>query len=161
MKFLLAVHGTRGDVEPCAAVGVELLRRGHEVRMAAPPNMLGFVKSVGLDAVAYGPDSLAQLEEPIFRNLWKFRNPISLVHEGAEYMTRGWAEMSATLTSLADGAGLIVTGQTYQGVPANVAEYYDIPFAALHYFPHRPNGQLIPLLPSPLVRFGMMVGEWI
>ena len=161
MKFLLAVHGTRGDVEPCAAVGVELLRRGHEVRMAAPPNMLGFVKSVGLDAVAYGPDSLTQLEEPIFRNLWKFRNPISLVHEGAEYMTRGWAEMSATLTSLADGAGLIVTGQTYQGVPANVAEYYDIPFAALHYFPHRPNGQLIPLVPSPLVRFGMLVGEWI
>ncbi len=42
---------------------VELLRRGHEVRMAAPPNMVGFVESVGLDAVAYGPDSLTQLEE--------------------------------------------------------------------------------------------------
>jgi UDP:flavonoid glycosyltransferase YjiC (YdhE family) len=161
MKFVLAVHGTRGDVEPCAAVGVELLRRGHEVRMAAPPNMLGFVKSVGLDAVAYGPDSLAQLEEPIFRKWYTVRNPISVLREGAEYVTRGWAEMSATLTSLADGADLIVTGQTYQGVPANVAEYYGIPFAALHYFPQRPNGHLIPHLPAPVLRFAWTVSGWV
>ncbi len=37
MKFVLAVHGTRGDVEPCAAVGVELQRRGHEVRWRCRP----------------------------------------------------------------------------------------------------------------------------
>jgi UDP:flavonoid glycosyltransferase YjiC (YdhE family) len=161
MKFVVAVHGTRGDVEPCAAVGLELLRRGHEVRMAAPPNMLGFVKSVGLDAVAYGPDSLAQLEEPIFRKFWTIRNPFSVVQEGMEYMTRGWPEMSATLTSLADGADLILHDQTYQGVAANVTEYYDIPFAAMHHFPHRVNGQLISFLPSRVVRFGMRVGEWV
>ncbi len=29
MKFVLAAHGTRGDVEPCAVVGLELQRRGH------------------------------------------------------------------------------------------------------------------------------------
>jgi UDP:flavonoid glycosyltransferase YjiC (YdhE family) len=160
MKFVVAVHGTRGDVEPCAAVGLELLRRGHEVRMAAPPNLLGFVNSVGLDAVAYGPDSAAQLEEDVFRDLVRIRNPISMLHEGMEYMTRGWAEMSATLTSLADGADLILHDQTYQGVAANVVEYYDIPLAAMHHFPHRVNGQLIPLLPAPLVRFGMAVGDW-
>ena len=57
MKFALAAHGTRGDVEPCAAVGLELLRRGHEVRMAVPRNLVGFVESAGLAAVAYGPDS--------------------------------------------------------------------------------------------------------
>jgi vancomycin aglycone glucosyltransferase len=58
MKFVLAGDGSRGDVEPCAAVDRELLRRGHEVRVAAPPNLLGFVESAGLAAVAYGPDSL-------------------------------------------------------------------------------------------------------
>jgi UDP:flavonoid glycosyltransferase YjiC (YdhE family) len=161
MKFVLAVHGTRGDVEPCAAVGVELLRRGHEVHLAAPPNMLGFVKSVGLHAVAYGPDSLAQLEETIFRRWYTVRNPINVLREGAEYVTRGWAEMSATLTSLADGADLIATGQTYQGVPVNVAEYYDIPFAAFHYFPQRPNGHLIPHLPPPVLRLAGTVGGWV
>ena len=36
---------------------MELLRRGHEVRMAVPPNLIGFVEAVGLTGVAYGPDS--------------------------------------------------------------------------------------------------------
>ena len=40
MKFVMAAFGSRGDVEPCAAVAVELLRRGHDVRMAVPPEML-------------------------------------------------------------------------------------------------------------------------
>jgi len=161
MKFVVAVHGTRGDVEPCAAVGLELLRRGHDVRMAVPPNLLGFIESVGLAGVAYGPDSHAQLREDIARNLWTIRNPISLWRAGTEYITRGWAEMSATLKSLAYGADLILTGQLYQGIAVNVAEYYDIPLAALHQFPHRVNGQLFPFLPSPLIRSTMRALEWL
>ncbi len=43
-----------------------------------------------------------------------------------------------------------MTGQTYHGVVANVAEYYDIPMAALHHFPMRVNGQVaIPPVPTP------------
>ena len=56
MKFVLASYGTRGDVEPCVAVGRELLRRGHEVRMAVPPDLVGFAEAAGLAAVAYGLD---------------------------------------------------------------------------------------------------------
>jgi UDP:flavonoid glycosyltransferase YjiC (YdhE family) len=159
MKVVLAAHGTRGDVEPCAAVGRELLRRGHEVRMAVAPNLIGFIESVGLAAVAYGPDSQAQLEENS-RKFWKVRSPMSLVRDVMEYVTQGWAEMSVTLTSLADGADLMLTGQNYQGVAANVADYYDIPFAALHYFPHRINGQLVPFLPPSLIRPAIALLEW-
>ena len=56
MKFVLAFYGTRGDVEPGVAVGRELLRRGHDVRMAVPPDLVGFAEAAGLAAVAYGPD---------------------------------------------------------------------------------------------------------
>ncbi|WP_156764503.1 glycosyltransferase, partial [Mycobacterium sp. E3247] len=37
MKFAVASYGTRGDIEPCLAIGRELTRRGHDVRMAVPP----------------------------------------------------------------------------------------------------------------------------
>jgi UDP:flavonoid glycosyltransferase YjiC (YdhE family) len=161
MKFALAAHGTRGDIEPCAAVGRELLHRGHEVRMAVPPNLVGFVESAGLAAVAYGPDSQKQLEEDFVRKFWKIQNPIALVRAGTEYLTQGWAEMSRTLASLADGADLILTGALYQAVAANVAEYYDIPLAALHCFPLRANGRLFPILPPPLVRSGISVIWWL
>lgn len=55
MKFVLASYGTRGDIEPCAAVGRELIRRGHDVCMAVPPDLIGFVEAAGLTAVPYGP----------------------------------------------------------------------------------------------------------
>ncbi|MDT5390339.1 MAG: hypothetical protein QOE04_3980, partial [Mycobacterium sp.] len=31
MKVVVACYGTRGDVEPCAAIGRELQHRGHDV----------------------------------------------------------------------------------------------------------------------------------
>ena len=43
--------------------------------------------------------------------------------------------MSTTLTSLADGADLLITGLLFEPPAANVAEYYDIPLATLHYCP--------------------------
>jgi UDP:flavonoid glycosyltransferase YjiC (YdhE family) len=161
MRFAVAVHGTRGDVEPCAAVALELVRRGHTVRMAVPPNLVGFVESAGLTAVAYGPDSQSELEEEFFRNFWKVQNPINLIRTGTEYITRGWAEMSVTLTSLAEGADLVLTGMIYQELAANVAEYHDIPLAALHYFPIRANGRLIPFVPAPLVRSAISAIWWL
>jgi UDP:flavonoid glycosyltransferase YjiC (YdhE family) len=164
MKFALAAHGLRGDVEPCAAVGLELLRRGHEVVMAVPPNLVGFVESAGLSAVAYGPQWQLQPDEDFARNFWKIQHPMKWMHaarEAIEFTTRGWAQMSSTLTSLAEGADLLVAGAPFQEVAANVGEYYEIPLAALHYFPMCVNGQLIPGLPSPLIRSAMTVAWWV
>src|SRR5258708_30015798 len=58
MKIVVAAYGSRGDVEPAIAVGAELLRRGHDVRMATtvPPEMRAYVESAGLFSVPYGRD---------------------------------------------------------------------------------------------------------
>ncbi|HET7075379.1 MAG TPA: glycosyltransferase [Mycobacterium sp.] len=166
MKFVLAAHGTRGDVEPCATVGVELRRRGHEVRMAVPPNLVEFVEAAGLAAVSYGPDTREQIVAvaDFTHNAFKIQNPVDFVRAGKELFVEGWAGMSRTLTTLADGADLLLTGQTYHGVVANVAEYYDIPVAGLHHFPVRVNGQIgVPFLPSPapVVRTTLKAGWWL
>ena len=169
MKFVLACYGSRGDVEPCVAVGCELLRRGHEVRMAVAPDLVGFVESVGLAAVAYGLDTRAIVEAErdfwtrFFRNFWRIQDMIRLRREDWELVTQCWGEMTTTLTSLADGADLLIAGLIFEPAAANVAEYYDIPLATLHFFPVRANGQLqlLPFLPSPLSRSAMTVNEWL
>jgi UDP:flavonoid glycosyltransferase YjiC (YdhE family) len=160
MRFALAMHGSRGDVEPCAAVGVELQRRGHDVRIAVPPNLVGFVESAGLAAVRYGPDSQELIDDDFVRNYWKMQ-PLNFVRAFKEYVTRGWADMSATLMSLADGADVVLTGTIYQGVAANVAECCDIPLAALHYFPSRANGHLVPIVPAPVTRSAISAVWWL
>ena len=167
MKFVLACYGSRGDVEPCVAVGRELLRRGHDVRMAVPPDLIGFAESAGPAAVAYGPDVQPILDAHrdfwtrLFRNFWRIQDLIRLRREVAEPVIQRWEEISTTLTSLADGADLLVTGLNFEDAAANVAEYYDIPLATLHYFPVRANGQLLAFLPGPLGRSAMTVYEWV
>jgi UDP:flavonoid glycosyltransferase YjiC (YdhE family) len=166
VKFVLAAHGTRGDVEPCAAVGVELQRRGHEVRMAVPPDLVDFVALAGLPAAPYGPDSREQMAAvaDLTHNAFKIQNPVNFARAGKKLFVEGWAEMSRTLTSLADGADLLLTGQTYHGLVANVAEYHDIPVVGLHHFPVRVNGQVgLPFLPTPApaVRMTLKVGWWL
>jgi UDP:flavonoid glycosyltransferase YjiC (YdhE family) len=167
MRFVLASYGRRGDVEPSVAVGRELLRRGHEVRMAVPPDLVGFVESAGLPAAACGLDTQAIAEAQrnlwtrFFRNFWRIRDLIRLWRESRELTVQCWGEMTRTLTSLADGTDLLCTGLIFEQPAANVAEYYDIPLATLHYFPVRTHGQLLPFLPAPLIRSAMTVNEWL
>jgi UDP:flavonoid glycosyltransferase YjiC (YdhE family) len=166
MKFALASWGVRGDIEPCAALGRELVRRGHEVHMAVPPDLVGFVEAAGLTAVSYGLDTQAVLGAyrnfwtSFFRNFWRIRHLIKLWREVWEPARRCRTEASTTLTSLADRADLLFTSLNFEDAAANVAEYYNIPLATVHNFPLRANGQLVPILPSPLSRSAMTVFEW-
>jgi UDP:flavonoid glycosyltransferase YjiC (YdhE family) len=168
VKFVLASFGTRGDIEPCAALGRELLRRGHDVRIAVPPDLVGFAESTGLAAVPYGPDSQAMLAAyrdfwiALFRNFWRIRKLRRLWSELSEPVAQTWGELSTTLTSLLDeGADLLFTGLAFERPAANVAEHYDMPLATLHYVPVRANSQLLPFLPAPLARLTMTVFEWV
>jgi UDP:flavonoid glycosyltransferase YjiC (YdhE family) len=167
MKFVLASYGTRGDVEPCVAVGRELVQRGHEVRMAVSPDLVGFAESAGLAAVAYGPDARRWQDlhrdflTHLFRKPWKTKDLLRLGREDWRLLTQCWQQTSATLRSLANGADLLLTGVLGEQPAANVAEYYDIPLATLHTRPMRPNGQAVPLLLAPLVRLAMTASEWL
>ncbi|MEE2854436.1 MAG: glycosyltransferase [Actinomycetota bacterium] len=167
MKCVLASYGTRGDVEPCVAVGRELLRRGHDVRMAVPPDLVGFAEAAGLTAVAYGPDTREwwgahrDLWTRSFQNFWKVRDLIRSWREIGESVTNYWAEINATLRSLADGADLLITFLNFEQPAANVAEYYDIPLATLHLAPVRVNGQVLPFLSPAWCRSAVRAYEWV
>ena len=97
----------------------------------------------------------------LFRAPWKVRNLANLLTEMWEPLRQSWAEMSRTLTSLTDGADLLLSSNVgFEMQAANIAEYYDIPLATLHWYPMRPNGQLAPFLPAPVCRAGMEMYDW-
>jgi UDP:flavonoid glycosyltransferase YjiC (YdhE family) len=170
MRLVLASYGSRGDVEPCVAVGLELLRRGHDVCVAVPPDLVGFAKTAGVPAVAYGPDTQVWWDAhrdfwtrflgEFSKNFWKIRDLIRLWREVGEPVIEHWDQIATTLATLADGADLLVTFLNFEPPAANVAEYYDIPLATLHVAPVRANGQFLPFLPPALGRRALTVYEW-
>ncbi|OBK45112.1 glycosyltransferase [Mycobacterium sp. 1081908.1] len=143
MKFVLACWGSRGDIEPVAVVGRELARRGHEVCMAVPPDQIAFVEKLGLSAVAYGVDwsesmkPLRSFMSLFFREPWRIRGLIKFWRDRWDVFTTCWADMSRTLVAAAEGADLLLTGQSWEEQASSVAEYYNIPLATLHYNPIR------------------------
>jgi UDP:flavonoid glycosyltransferase YjiC (YdhE family) len=167
MKFVLACYGVRGDVDPGVVVGRELVSRGHDVTIAVSPNLVGFAESTGLTAVAYGLDPQALVDAQrdyftcFFRSPWRIQDLIRLARESRELASESWAEMNRTLTSLADGADVLISGPQFEQPVANVAEYYDIPLAVLHFFPVRAHGQLVSFVPAPLIRSAMTANDWL
>ncbi|OBI36777.1 glycosyl transferase family 1 [Mycobacterium sp. E1386] len=166
MKMVLASYGTRGDIEPSVVVARELVRRGHDLVMAVPPDSIAFTEAAGLPAVPYGLESQAWLDlyrnfwTSFFSRFWRVRELRSMWREMWDLSDQCWAQMNTTLVSIADGADLLFAGQSYQEPAANVAEYYDIPLATLHHVPMRPNGQTVSMLPAPLSRSAMTAFDW-
>ncbi len=114
------------------------------MRIAVPPNLLAFVESVGLTAVAYGPDSHAQLDTAASFFGGHVGNPFGALPEVVERVSHIWLEKGTTLASLTKNADLLVAGMNEQRLAANIAECHRIPLVALHFFPSRiqPTGVL-------------------
>src|ERR1700722_15479822 len=100
MRIVVAAYGSRGDVEPAIAVGTELLRRGHDVRMAAtvPPEMRAYVESAGLVSVPYGRDWQELLGDEDFTRM--LQDPVSAVPQAVEYVAQVGAGGKRTLGAL-------------------------------------------------------------
>ena len=64
MRITLLAIGTRGDVQPCVALGLGLQRAGHTVRIAAPDDMVALVSGRGLDFFPLGIN-MHRLQETI------------------------------------------------------------------------------------------------
>lgn len=119
MKFVAAGYGSRGDVEPFAAVARKLRERGHDVCLAVPPGMIAFVESAGLAAVPFGSNTPSSMD------------PTDVVRR----VMQMWSEWAEAYKALAVEADLLLAGKGEQGLAANVAEYYGIPLATLHFYP--------------------------
>lgn len=134
--------------------------------MAVPPDLVGFTEAAGLPTVAFGLNTQTWVD--VYRNFWtsffggfwKLREMRELWREMWDLSDQCWTQMSKTLTSLAEGADLLLTGQSYQEAVVNVAEHLGVPLATLHHVPVRANGRLVPLLPPPLARASMTAFDW-
>lgn len=148
MRHVLALVGSRGDVQPALAVGLELRRRGHEVVTGVAPNLVPLAERLGLDPVPLGIDSAALLGSDLVRRDMRSAHPVRRVRALRDVAAAGWDELRTGLLALLDhvgGADTVMTGLLGQEVAAAVAERRGIGMAALHYCPVRANAVVSPV----------------
>jgi sterol 3beta-glucosyltransferase len=147
MKITCLVHGTRGDVQPMAMVALALQRRGHEVTLAAPPNLTEFVRKLGLRPEKLAIDSQAFLESPEGRKWLSSGNATAFMKEMSAINQRHRDELDADFIRSCQGADLIVAAVLTEDRAVCIAEQAGIPMLTLHLAPLRATAEF----PAPLV----------
>jgi sterol 3beta-glucosyltransferase len=137
MRITLLAKGSRGDVQPMMVLGAELRRRGHEVVLGTPPNLVEFATRAGFNARPVGIDSQAFLQSAEGHALLASGNARKLANGFAKVAHDHLEQTHAEILSATAGAEVIVSGVLLAEHAACVAEAKQLPFVVVHFAPLR------------------------
>lgn len=136
MRVLLSTIGSRGDVQPLAALALALRDLGQEVRFCVPPDFRGWIESLGFPVTPIGPEvrPAATAAPP--------SNPGPPSPERMRALIEGTvATQFETIAAAALGCDVILGATALQVAAPSVAEGLGIPYVFAAYCPA--------VLPSP------------
>jgi sterol 3beta-glucosyltransferase len=127
MHITILTYGSRGDIQPFVALGVELMRSGHTVRLAVPALFKGFVTQQGLEFAALSGDPQALLRSDAGQDLLKAgANGLKFLKSFGELVQSDLPGVLADSVGACQGTDLIVaTGFTFWGL--EIAQAMGIP----------------------------------
>jgi vancomycin aglycone glucosyltransferase len=122
MRVLLTAWGSRGDVEPLAALALRLRELGVEVRMCTPPDFTELAERVGVPLIPMGPS---------LRELLHGEKPLTAAD--APQTAANLVAMQFETMEAADGCDAVVaTGLMPAGV-RSIAEKLDIHYVCVSF----------------------------
>lgn len=134
MRILLSTIGSRGDVQPLVALGLQLKELGQDVHMCVPPDFRDWIEGLGMTVTPIGPE---------LRSTGK-TNPMAArpTPEQIRQMMEGTvATQFETITAAAQGCDMILGATALQVAAPSIAEQLGIPYFFTAYCPA--------VLPSP------------
>ncbi|TWP47522.1 glycosyltransferase family 1 protein [Lentzea tibetensis] len=121
MRALLSTIGSRGEVQPVAALATRLIADGHEARVCAPPDFGDWLTSLGVRFTPLGPEvRKPHTERPTPEHI---RRQI----EGTV------ATQFETITTAATGCDVIVGAGALQIAARSIAERQGVPYVYVSY----------------------------
>jgi len=128
MRILLSTIGSRGDVQPLVALGLQLKELGQNVHMCVPPDFREWIEGLGITVTPIGPE---------LRSTGK-SNPMAArpTPEQIRQMMGGTvATQFETITAAAQGCDLIVGATALQIAAPSIAESMGLPYFFVVYCP--------------------------
>jgi vancomycin aglycone glucosyltransferase len=131
MQVLLSSIGSRGDVQPIVALGLELQALGHRARLCVAPNFKEWIESYGLECVPIGPD-LKKMTGGTVPGKPVLPFSKEQLQQLAGQMVRGQFQV---IGEAAHDCDLIVAAGALQIATRSLAEAQDIPYVFAAYCP--------------------------
>jgi UDP:flavonoid glycosyltransferase YjiC (YdhE family) len=154
MRITILAIGSRGDIQPCIALGVGLRQAGYEVRLAAPNNFESVATSCGLDFFSIGPDSQELMAENIGRKMMTTgNNGSAFLHALAKLVSTHSRESLAASLNACEGTNAILYN-SFALMGAHVAEALNLPSAGAWIYPLNRTVEYPSIDTHPLLRFG-------
>lgn len=122
MRILLSTIGSRGDVQPLVALGLQLKALDQEVHLCVPPDFCAWIEELGLSATPIGP---------VLRPTGKTNpmgNMIPTPEQRRQMMEGTVTAQFETITAAAEGCDLIVGATVLQIAAPSIAEQMGIPY---------------------------------
>lgn len=152
--LVMVAAGSRGDVQPCLALGRALARRGDTVRLLASDRYQRLITAAGLEFHPLPADPADIIRSPEGQELLAGRtNPVAFVR-GIDRVLRPL--MRRILTQLLVGArdADFVLAPTFGFLGLHLSECLRVPHAIVHFQPSQPTRAF----PHPLLPAARMLG---
>jgi vancomycin aglycone glucosyltransferase len=128
MRVLLSTIGSRGDVQPLVALGLQLKALGQEVRLCVPPDFREWIEGFGMPVTPIGPEvRLTGKASPTAA--------IPTPEQRRQMMEGTVAAQFETIATAAKGCDVIVGATALQLAAPSVAERMGIPYVFAAYCP--------------------------
>ncbi|TQM72022.1 UDP:flavonoid glycosyltransferase YjiC (YdhE family) [Actinomadura hallensis] len=155
-RIVIFAAGSRGDIQPCVALGRALRRRGDEVRLVASARYSPMVVAAGLELAPLTADPTEILESDAGQELLAGgRNPVKFLGGFRRILGPMAERLLAECSDACKGADLIL-GPTLGFLPRHIGEHLGVPWALIHFQPSQPTGAF----PHPFVPRARMLGPW-
>jgi vancomycin aglycone glucosyltransferase len=130
MRVLLSTIGSRRDVQPLVALGVQLKVLGQEVRLCVPPDFRDWIEGLGMPVTPIGPE----LRKSTAANAPATPAPPSpeRLRQLAEATV---AAQFTTITTAAQGCDVIVAATGLQVAARSIAEGMGVPYIFAAFCP--------------------------
>ncbi|WP_396449402.1 glycosyltransferase [Actinomadura sp.] len=155
-RIVIFAAGSRGDIQPCVALGRALRARGDEVRLVASARYSPMVVAAGLELAPLTADPAEILESDAGQELLAGgRNPVKFLGGFRRIIGPMAERLLAESSDACKGADLIL-GPTLGFLPRHIGEHLGVPWALIHFQPSEPTGAF----PHPFLPQAGALGPW-
>ena len=130
MKILMSTIGTRGDVQPLVALGIEFQALGHSIGLCVAPNFKDWIESFGFTCYPIGPDLKQFMARPL-----PVKRSAPTKAQRRQLAEGTIREQFRVLGEAARGCDLLIGGGALQLALRSIGEALEIPYVYVAYCP--------------------------